>query len=88
MGTNALHSSTSNALMYIIHGVKTNLITNIYIAKILYMTCNPLICTILFDLSESSKIIVFKDFIMEIIEIKVTEKSKKKRDFGLNYLSD
>ena len=38
----------------------------------LYMACNPFICTIVFGLLESSKII------LEIIEFKVTEKSKKK----------
>ena len=41
------------------------------------MACNPFICTILLSLSESSKVIVLKDFILEKIKIKVTEKSKK-----------
>ena len=55
------------------------------------MIYNTFICTILFDISESSKMIaLFIDFILKIIEFKVTEKSKKAifRDFGLNYLSD
>ena len=59
-------------------------------AIILYMACNPFICTILFNLSESSKITLFKNVILEIIESKVKKKSKKKaisHDFGLNYLS-
>ena len=40
------------------------------------MTFNPFICTIL---SESFKILLFKDFIPEIIEFKVTEKSIEKQ---------
>ena len=42
------------------------------------MACNTFICTILFCLLESSKITLFKDFILEIIKFKATEKSKKK----------
>ena len=42
------------------------------------MTCKNLICTILFGLLESSKITIITYFILEIIEAKVTEKSKKK----------
>ena len=45
---------------------------------VLNNTCNPLICTILFGLSESYEITLFKDFILEIIKVIVTEKSKKK----------
>ena len=43
----------------------------------LYVECNLFICTILFGLSESSKITLFKDFILEIIEFKVTGKCKR-----------
>ena len=57
--------------------------SNIYIVIILYNTSNPFICTILIDLSESSKIALFKDFILEIIDFKVTDKSKK-INFPLN----
>ena len=45
---------------------------------ILNKTNKLFICTIPFVLSESSKITLFKGFILEIIEFKVTEKSKKK----------
>ena len=38
---------------------------------------NPLIFTILFGLSESSKIALFKDIFLAIIEAKVTKKCKK-----------
>ena len=44
----------------------------------LYKECDPFICTFIFSLSDSSKIIVFKDLILEIIRLKVTKKSKKK----------
>ena len=54
-----------------------------YMTKQLYMTRNTSICTILFGLSKSSKITLFNDFILEIIEFKVTEKSKKKSRFPL-----
>ena len=37
------------------------------------MTCNPFICTILFGLSELSKITLFKDLVGKIIEAKVAE---------------
>ena len=50
---------------------------NIYMALTLYMASNPLIYTILFGLSESYKKTLFKEFIPEINEFKVTEKSKK-----------
>ena len=56
--------------------------------KTLYMACKKLMCTILFCLLESSKIILFKDFILDIIEAKNTERAKKKvifGKFGLNY---
>ena len=43
------------------------------------MACNNLFYTIIFGLSETSKITLFKDFILEIIEFKVTETSKKKQ---------
>ena len=46
------------------------------------MTFNPFICTIVFGISESSNITIFKDFILEIIEFKITEKSKKKPFFA------
>ena len=55
------------------------------------MACNIFICKILFGISESSKITLLKDFILELIKFKVTEKSKKKhfdRDFGLKYPSN
>ena len=55
----------------------TTLTSNIYMAIILYMTFDRIICTILFGLLELPKIALFKDFIMKIIEVKVTEKSKK-----------
>ena len=42
------------------------------------MHITHLFFTILFGLSESSKIILYKYFILEIIETKVTEKCKKK----------
>ena len=42
------------------------------------MTCKKLICTIQFGLLELYKITLFKDFILEIIEVKVTKKSNKK----------
>ena len=35
------------------------------------MVCNTFMCTILFGILELSKIISFKDFILEIIEFKV-----------------
>ena len=41
------------------------------------MTSKKLMCTILYALLESYKIIVFRDFILEIIEVKFTEKRKK-----------
>ena len=43
-----------------------------------YMTYNQFICTIVFHLSESLTIILFKDFILKINEVKVTKNSKKK----------
>ena len=45
------------------------------------------ICTILFGLSESSRITRFKDFILEIFEFKVTEKCKKKKAFSVTLAS-
>ena len=42
------------------------------------MTCNSFICTIIFGLLDSSKITLFKDFILEIIEAKSRKKAKKK----------
>ena len=50
----------------------------------IYMTCNPFICTILVGLSESSRITLLKDFILEIIKFNVTEKAKKKKLFSAN----
>ena len=38
-----------------------------------YKACNTLIYKILFDLSKSSKITLFKDIFGEIIEVNVTE---------------
>ena len=58
-----------------------SLMSNIYMTNTLYMTCKKIICTILFDLLGSPKIILFKDFILEIIKVKVTEKSEKKAIF-------
>ena len=37
------------------------------------MSCNTFICTILFNLSELSKITLFKDLVEKIIEAKVAE---------------
>ena len=37
------------------------------------MSCNTFICTILFGLLDSSKIILFKDIVEKIIEAKVAE---------------
>ena len=51
---------------------------NNYMTTTLYKASNPFIFTILLGLSESSKITLFKDFIFEIIYIKVTENCKKK----------
>jgi len=42
---------------------------NIFMTITLYMACNSLIFTILFGLSESFKITLFIDFILNIIEI-------------------
>ena len=39
----------------------------------LYMSCDPFICTILFGLTESAKIILMKDHDGKIIEAKVSE---------------
>ena len=47
------------------------LTSNIFMNITLYMTWNALICTILFGLSESLKITLFKDLIGKIIEAKV-----------------
>ena len=55
---------------------------------IIYMWCNTFICTILFCLLESSKIIIFKDLIEKIIEAKVAENGfffLFFRDFDFNY---
>ena len=55
----------------------------------LYKTSSPVICTILFGLSESYKITLFKDLILEVIEDKVAIKSKENlifRDFEHKYL--
>ena len=43
----------------------------------LYTTCNPFICIIIFGLSESYKITLFKDFILEIIEFSYRKEQKK-----------
>ena len=48
------------------------------------MACNAFICTILFDLSESSKIAFFNDLVERIIEAKVVFYALF-RDFDLNY---
>ena len=37
------------------------------------MACSTFICTILFGLLESSKLILFKDLVVKIIEAKVAE---------------
>ena len=63
----------------------------LYMTMTLYMACNLFICTIIFGLSESSKITLHRDFIQVIIKFKVTEKSKKKQFsaiFRLKYLSE
>ena len=49
------------------------MVSNIYVVKTLYMACYTFICTILFGLSESSKLIVFKDQFGKIFEAKVAE---------------
>ena len=59
----------------------------------LYIVCNTFIRTILFDLSESSKITLFIDCLigkLRIIEVKVAENGIFAifRDFKLNYLQD
>ena len=53
-------------------------------------TCNALICTILFGLTELYKITLFKVFILEIIKFKVAEIALFCffHDFELNYLRD
>ena len=53
------------------------------------MACNTFICTIIFCLLESSKIILFKDLFGNIFEAKVAENDfifAFFRDFELNYL--
>ena len=57
----------------------------------LYMTCNTFICTILFVILKSIKIIYFKDIVGKIIEVKVAGNFfffPLFRDFDLNYLQD
>ena len=52
------------------------------------MTCSPFICTIVFGLSLSSKMILFKDLVGKIIEAKVAENGfcfALFCDFDLNY---
>ena len=55
----------------------TTLTLNIYLTITLYKTRNPFVCTIMFSLSESSKITLFKDFILEINELKKYVKNLK-----------
>ena len=55
---------------------------NIYMTITLCKTCNPFVCTILFCLSESSKITLIKDFIQEKNEFKVTVNNKTKKRFS------
>ena len=55
------------------------------------MTCNKLVCRVLFGLLESSKITLFKDLIGKIIAGKVPANGfffALFRDFELNYLYD
>ena len=47
----------------------------------MYKTCITFICTIMFGLPESSKIILLKNLILELIKFKVTEKRRKKSHF-------
>ena len=64
----------------------TTLTSNIYTTIPLNMTCD----TVLFCLSESSKITLLRSFIQDVIKFKVPKKSKKKaifRDFDQKYLS-
>ena len=49
--------------------------SNISIIITLYLACNPFMRTIVFNLSESSKITLFKVLIGKIIETKVGENS-------------
>ena len=44
------------------------------------MACNTFICTILFGLSDSSRLTLFKDFIMKMIESEFQGKCKKKKN--------
>ena len=65
--------------------------SNSYMTITLYMACNTLICTILFSLLESSKIILFKDLVEEIFEAKVSENGfflQSSRDFEFICLHD
>ena len=55
------------------------------------MACNLFICTIIFNLLESTKITLFKDLLEKQIEAKVAENGfffALFRDFELNYLQD
>ena len=76
------------ALMYIPCGKSTS---NIYMTLTIYMTCNSFICTILFGLLESSKLVLFKDRVRKIIEAdsrKISSFFDLFRDFKLNYLQN
>ena len=67
----------------------TILALNIHMATSLYKTQKRFICTFLFVLSELSKLTLFKEFILDIIEAKVAEKChKKKSNFGLKFRYD